>query len=184
MNFKHFALILIILVLFSLSAVSAGNETAMDNATAVSDNATQTIIADNTTSMANTSGYNSDRPNIAYSNASNAQGNSLLQIALVTDEENPLESYIDISIGDGDNSADVNNKNYFYSFTQGSKASSPAASGGNSKLVDLVVFNRNNALFLNINLLNKGSQEVKLTTPNFIWDFINKLISAFFSLFN
>ena len=185
MNFKHLSVILLlILVLFSISAVSAGNETVVGNSTGDFANATNHVAVDNATYASNVSGA-SFNGNIAYSNAS-ASANvvaPVLQIALVPDEDSPLNYYLDVSIGDGENSADINNKNYFFSFDSQVKDDTPVKTSNNNNLIDVILFNRNNAYALNVNLLNKAHQEVNLTAPNFLWDFINKLISAFFSLF-
>ena len=182
MNFKHLSIILLlILVLFSISAVSATNETSAGNATVESDNTTNIIVADNTTIASNVSG-DSYSGNIGYANASSSSGIDLpfLQVALVSDEESPFNQYIDISVGNEENSVNINNKNYFFSLTPQVNGNTP----GNNNLIDVILFNRNNSYAFNISMLNKAHQEANLTAPNFFWDFINKLISAFFSLFN
>lgn len=179
LNFKHLSVILLLIfVLFTISAVSAADETVADNATNES-SALTPVVEDNTTSTSDVTGYTR---NISYSNASSASNveNPLLQIALIADGDNPLNQHVDVSVGDKDNSVSLSNKNYFFAYAQDN---TPVKSNTNS-LIDVILFNRNNSYILNVSLLNKAHQEVELAAPNFLWDFINKLISAFFSLFN
>lgn len=172
--------IFFILIIFSISAVSAADEMANDTSVDYIDdaNGVVSIIPSNNVS------YTGD---IAVTNSSSSSSNfggvnmttPSVELSLKPSDNNPVSSYADVLIEYGDYYLNVNTENYLLSINQGFNYNH---SNDFNKYVDIIGFSRNNRLLLNVNLLNVTShQSVELGMFDYL---IDGLLKVFNSIFN
>lgn len=181
-NIKQlFFIALLLLIVFSASAVSATNETVATDLPEVSNN----VTVDNTSVI--DVWNNSDIGQIDNANSNGIPDDSeeipQLNVALKSADENSTVPYIDISFDYKDYSVDINNKNYYFSINQDFKNNS-IVHYNDVKLLNLAAFSKKNGLFLDVNFLNMSNNDVELFAPdNFISYILNLFWSFFKSLF-
>ena len=186
MKIQHFCIILSILIIFSLSAVSATNETVTNEV-----NSSNSIVSDGgnvpyTSQCDNHTSYNVTPVSYGYVNSS--ESNSIdfpkLEVSLKSDENNNANPYVDISVSYNDYSSNINNKNYFFTFNQNFK-DNPIHNLNDRKIIDIYSMIKDNNLVLNIRFLNMTNQSVEANySDNFLNNFLKMFISFFNSLFN
>ena len=202
MNIKYFGIILfIILVIFSISAVSAANETLTDDVNGISDSYVDSINPSNSNGSFNlmppsnnTNNNSGVCPNNTYANSSGVSyANSsasypsdfpILEVSLKTDENKEMHNFVDLSLKFENYSFDVNNKNYFFSLNQSFKNSSDNPVYDDKIILNVITSIKNNNLFLNVNFFNLSNQTMELySSENLLDNLLNMLISFFNSLF-
>ena len=202
MNIKYFSIILfIIVVIFSISAVSAANETVTDDVNGISDSYVDSINPSNSNgsfnlmppadNANNNSGVypdntyaNSSGVSYANSSASYPSDFPILEVSLKTDENKEMHNFVDLSLKFENYSFDVNNKNYFFSLNQSFKNSSDNPVYDDKIILNVITSIKNNNLFLNVNFFNLSNQTMELySSENLLDNLLNMLISFFNSLF-
>lgn len=200
---KHVSIIFFTLILmFSISAVCATNETA---------DVTQTHDTPIVPEEISDSGDNGNPivvpiENISYSdssqhnNGNNYQGSSsnigyvddqshspVLSVSLDYDENVVPNNYVDVSIDYNNNTFDINNKNYYFTVSQNDNSVNHEDGANDAKshnLVSVFTSTKDNNMLLNVNFLNVSNQTVNLLDSNnliaMLW---NMIISFFNSLF-
>ena len=181
---KKFILLMIffILIIFSISAVSASddivNGTDVDNVD--DDNGLVSIITipdDNLSYSGGVGSVNASDSNPIFGEVNITTPS--LELSMKSEDNNPANSYVDLLIEYGDYYLNVNTKNHLFSLNNGWKYD---YSNDFSKYVDIIAFSDNNRLLLNINLLNISSyQPIKLNMFDYL---IQSLLKAFNSFFN
>ena len=202
MNIKYFSIILfIIVVIFSISAVSAANETVTDDVNGISDSYVDSINPSNSNGSFNlmppsnnTNNNSGVCPNNTYANSSGVSyANSsasyssdfpILEVSVKTDENKVMHNFVDLSLKFENYSFDVNNKNYFFSLNQSFKNSSDNPVYDDKIILNVITSIKNNNLFLNVNFFNLSNQTMELySSENLLDNLLNMLISFFNSLF-
>lgn len=203
LNIKYFSIILfIIVVVFSISSVSAANETVMDDVNEISDNSIDSINPSNSNgsfnlmppanNANNNSGFfsqdntHANSTAVSYTNSSASYSGNFptLEVSVKTDETKEMHNFVDLSLKFEDYSFDINNKNYFFSLNQSFKNSSNNHLNGDNNIMDVITSLKNNNLFLNVNFLNLSNQTIELySSENFLNNLLNMILSFFSSLF-
>ncbi|MBR5954625.1 MAG: hypothetical protein IK044_02995 [Methanobrevibacter sp.] len=193
MNLKHISIIFFVLVLmFSISAVCAANETITD----ANQNQDISVSPEEANNPDNNPQYNvSDVEDGGVSDGNYSYGNAdisadvgatdflpVLEISVNHDDNAPVQDYLDISIDYNGNSYDINNKNYFFTFSQNDDSVNVP---NNPELVSISTSAKNNNFLLNVNFLNVSNQTTNLANSDNILGILwNMIISLFNSLFN
>ena len=186
MKIQHLCIILsVALIIFSLSAVSATNETVTNDV-----NSSNSIVSggDNASHMSQCDNVSYSASIVNYGYANSSESNSInfpnLELSLKSDENNTANPYVDISISYNDYSSNINNKNYFFTLNQNYK-DNPIHNSNDKKIIDIYSMIKNNNLVLNIQFLNMTNQSVEVySSDNLLNNFLKMFISFFNSLFN
>lgn len=178
-NIKQlFFIALLLLIVFSASAVSATNETVATDLPEESNN----VTVDNASVIE--IGNNSDTDQFDYANLNGISDDSeeipQLNVALKSADESSTVPYIDISFAYKDYSVDINNKNYYFSINQDFKNNS-IVHYNDAKLLNFATFPKKNGLFLDVNFLNMSHNDVELFAPD---NFITYILNLFWSFFS
>ena len=211
LNIKYLAIVLFfVLVIFSISAVSAANETVADDVNEISDSSIDSINPSNSNGSYNikspadnlNGSFGFFYPDYLYSNSNNANSSvsedvsylnfsgsyssdfPTLEVSVKTDENKGMYNFVDLSLNFEDYSLNINNRNFFFSLNQSFKNSSNNHLNEDNNIIDVITSIKNNNLFLNVNFLNLSNQTIELySSENFLNNLLNMILSFFSSLF-
>ena len=211
LNIKYLAIVLFfVLVIFSISAVSAANETVADDVNEISDSSIDSINPSNSNGSYNimppvdnsNGSFGFFYPDYHYTNFNNVSSSvsedvsylnfsgsyssdfPTLDVLVKTDENKGMYNFVDLSLNFEDYSLNINNRNFFFSLNQSFKNSSNNHLNGDNNIMDVITSLKNNNLFLNVNFLNLSNQTIELySSENFLNNLLNMILSFFSSLF-